>query len=96
MSCKAIGEVVINFVAFKNRKHLTHPFVVGSRPFQRRSLFSNVFAAVGMQEEADAPPQEESGRGIASEIEDADFSLLPMSEAVVDGSAKAAHQLSVS
>jgi len=43
-----------------------------------------------------APPQEESGRGIASEIEDADFSLLPMSEAVVDGSAKAAHQLSVS
>ena len=76
MSCKAIGEVVINFVAFKNRKHLTHPFVVGSRPFQQRSLFSNVFAAVGMQEEADAPPQEESGRGIASEIEDADFFVV--------------------
>jgi hypothetical protein len=76
MSCKAIGEVVVNFVAFKNRKHLTHPYVVGSRPFQRCNLFSNVFAAIGMQEEDDASPQEESGRGKASEIEDADFSVV--------------------
>ena len=59
---------------------ITHPFVVGLQPFQKRSLFSDVFAAVGTYEEADGTTTGGERPWAASEIEDAIFSLLPMSE----------------
>ena len=52
---------------------ITHSFVVGLQPFQKRSLFSDVFAAVGTHEEADGTTTGGKRPWAASEIEDAIF-----------------------
>ena len=40
----------------KLKNIITHLLLVGLLPFQKRSLFSDVFAAVGTHEEADGTP----------------------------------------
>ena len=57
----------------KLKNIITHLLLVGLLPFQKRSLFSDVFAAVGTHEEADGTTTGGERPRAASEIEDANF-----------------------
>ena len=90
MSCKAIGEVVVYFAAFKNRKNtLTHLFLVQFGPFQRGNLVFYIdYWPWERERRMVVPPHKENGRRTASEKDVQIFSmplmLVAVGKAVVD------------